>query len=170
MRAALMPCSAAPAHTRADALGRWTCAGFPGPLFRVKAGDTFKLRLENNLGDEATDTSSVHNAFRQPNHTNVHTHGLHVSSEAPADDIFTLVAPGGASQYEYHIPDFHMAGTHWCVRAHSPAQGAPSRAALPACLAARSRPARSRAHRCAARAGSTRTTTARRPSRRVAAP
>lgn len=45
--------------------------------------------------------------------TNLHTHGLHISGEAPGDDIFTVVEPGASYSYTYHIPDDHMGGTFW---------------------------------------------------------
>lgn len=93
--------------------GRAFNGELPGPVIRVKAGDTLNINLYNDLGEEPTDTSGDHNQFRQPNHTNIHTHGLHVSSEAPADDIFTLLAPGESYSYTYQIPSWHMGGSHW---------------------------------------------------------
>ena len=41
------------------------------------------------------------------------THGLHVSSVAPADDIFIEVGPGQSQTYTYSIPTNHMGGTFW---------------------------------------------------------
>jgi len=43
----------------------------------------------------------------------LHTHGLHVSSEAPGDDIFTEVAAGTSNTYSYVLPANHMGGTFW---------------------------------------------------------
>ena len=87
----------------------------PGPTIRVRAGDTLRILLENHLDPELVSTKNVkNNMFREFDVTNLHTHGLHVSPRAPADDIInTSVAAGGKHQYEYHIPVDHMGGTHW---------------------------------------------------------
>ena len=53
------------------------------------------------------------NTFAAPNTANLHTHGLHVSSVAPGDDIFTEVEPMHTGAFAFAIPDFHMGGTHW---------------------------------------------------------
>ena len=48
------------------------------------------------------------------NCTNLHTHGLHVSPEDLADNIFVEIPPGGFEHaYEYCIPKNHVAGTFW---------------------------------------------------------
>jgi FtsP/CotA-like multicopper oxidase with cupredoxin domain len=88
---------------------------FPGPLLRIRAGDTVRLTLTNELGAETVDMSGMeyHNQIRQANTTNVHTHGLHVSSAAPSDDVFIELAPGESYEYVYSLPSFHMGGTHW---------------------------------------------------------
>ena len=85
----------------------------PGPTIRVSPGETLRVTLHNRLihRDNAEDVAM--NNFRTPNTTNLHTHGLHVSSEAPADDIFIAVEPEESYEYVYHIPNFHMGGSHW---------------------------------------------------------
>ncbi|GGM62944.1 hypothetical protein GCM10012275_37040 [Longimycelium tulufanense] len=45
--------------------------------------------------------------------TNIHTHGLQVSPNDPADNIFLKLSPGHSHQYEYEIPDDHPAGLFW---------------------------------------------------------
>ena len=45
------------------------------------------MQLTNALPPEQFDTSSLHNEFRDFDITNLHTHGLHVSSNAPGDDV-----------------------------------------------------------------------------------
>lgn len=86
--------------------------GMAGPTIRLKPGDTLNVVLTNNLPPEAFDTSVVHNEFRDFDRTNLHTHGLHVSSLAPADDVFIDVGPGESYTYKYSIPSDHM-----CVHA-----------------------------------------------------
>jgi hypothetical protein len=80
-----------------------------GPLIKTQAGVTLKVKLVNDLGPDDDDDST-----HAVNATNLHTHGLHVSSVAPADDVLDIsVKPGTAYQYEYAIPDDHMGGFHW---------------------------------------------------------
>lgn len=43
----------------------------------------------------------------------VHTHGLHIGGEMPADSVFISVEPGEHFDYVYRIPEDHMPGTHW---------------------------------------------------------
>ena len=45
--------------------------------------------------------------------TNLHTHGLHVSPEGNGDNVFRMVEPGAARDYEYAIPADHPTGTFW---------------------------------------------------------
>ena len=85
----------------------------PGPTLRASAGDTLAVTLVNTLADVANADDVAMNTFRTPNTTNLHTHGLHVSSAAPGDDIFTEVEPMHTGAFEFAIPDFHMGGTHW---------------------------------------------------------
>ena len=133
-----------------------------GPTIKVKPGDTLQVALTNSLAEEAHDTSSLHNEYRDLDTTNLHTHGLHIDGEPPGDSIFTEVKPGETYTYTYEIPDDHLGGTFW----RAPRRLPPS-------------PRRARAHahphaaeRSAAplrRKGTTRTTTAPPPSTRAAA-
>lgn len=95
----------------------------PGPTLRIRRGDTVRLRLMNNLDktfcgytQNAVVTSKIGdamNTIRDPCITNLHTHGLHVSSEAPADNVFIQVVPDEYYDYIYDIPNTHLGGTHW---------------------------------------------------------
>ena len=87
----------------------------PGPTLRVRAGDTLKILLKNNMPPEMVSTASpTKNGYHDFSVVNLHTHGLHVSPLAPADEIVeTAVAPNQTHQYVYKIPDDHMGGTHW---------------------------------------------------------
>jgi FtsP/CotA-like multicopper oxidase with cupredoxin domain len=86
--------------------------GLPGPTIRAKAGDTLVVNLVNNL-EAADNTAGTMNNYRTPNTTNLHTHGLHVSSVSPGDDAFLEVEPLHSFQYTYQIPANHMGGTFW---------------------------------------------------------
>ena len=87
----------------------------PGPTLRVRAGDTLKVLLYNNLPEEVVDTASVKEGQHDYDVVNLHTHGLHVSPLAPGDEIVKtkVNAHGPPHQYIYNIPDDHMGGTHW---------------------------------------------------------
>lgn len=69
----------------------------PGPTLRVRPGDELTVTLRNRLNVE----------------TNLHTHGLHVSPAAEADNIFVMVAPGDQHTYTYKIPADHPSGLFW---------------------------------------------------------
>jgi len=70
---------------------------FPGPTLRLRAGDTLRLKLVNNLDDS----------------TNIHTHGFHVSPKDNSDNIFVEVPAGTEFDYEFQLPDNHAPGTFW---------------------------------------------------------
>jgi FtsP/CotA-like multicopper oxidase with cupredoxin domain len=83
----------------------------PGPTMRMTPGETYVLTFKNALDYEVP--SPEHNVFKDPNITNIHTHGLHVSGETPADDVTRLINGGQCGDYVYEIPDDHMGGTLW---------------------------------------------------------
>ena len=69
----------------------------PGPVLEARAGDTVRLRLTNRL----------------PEVTNIHYHGLHVTPEGFADNVFLEIEPGETIPYEFQIPPWHAPGTYW---------------------------------------------------------
>jgi FtsP/CotA-like multicopper oxidase with cupredoxin domain len=83
----------------------------PGPTMRMTPGETYVLTLKNLLPYAAP--STVENDFKDPNITNLHTHGLHVSPMSPADDVMRLIPGRWAGDYVYAVPDDHMGGTLW---------------------------------------------------------
>jgi suppressor of ftsI len=83
----------------------------PGPTVSVTPGETYVLTFRNLLPWE--EPSPVHNEFKDPNITNIHTHGLHVSGDTPSDDITRLINGGQCGDYVYEIPSYHMGGTLW---------------------------------------------------------
>ena len=62
--------------------------GIPGPTIRITPGKHLKLTLNSKLGSNGNAPTTM-NEFRDPNTTNIHTHGLHVSSAV--DDVFVKV-------------------------------------------------------------------------------
>jgi len=86
----------------------------PGPTLRVRQGGMLSVAFSNALeGDPEGTVATVMNSFGSPNITNMHTHGLHVSSESPGDSIHTHVDPGGSFDYTFVLPSDHAPGTHW---------------------------------------------------------
>jgi FtsP/CotA-like multicopper oxidase with cupredoxin domain len=83
----------------------------PGPTISMTPGETYVLTFKNLLPYE--EPSPIHNEFKDPNITNIHTHGLHVSGETPADDIKRLINGGQCGDYVYEVPWYHMGGTLW---------------------------------------------------------
>ena len=71
--------------------------GLPGPTLRVRPGDGIALRLRNDLAAP----------------TNLHLHGLVVSPEGAGDNVFVMIEPGGAHEYEYRLGYDHPLGTFW---------------------------------------------------------
>ncbi len=69
----------------------------PGPTIHLQPGDRLRVQLVNRLDAP----------------TNLHVHGLHVSPQGRADDVFVMVEPGGSHDYEYEIPSDHPPGVYW---------------------------------------------------------
>lgn len=87
------------------------CYSIPGPTLNMEPGNKYVLRFRNLLPYEAP--SPAHNDFKDPNITNVHTHGLHISGESPGDDVTRMFEGGFGGDYVYDIPADHMGGTYW---------------------------------------------------------
>ena len=85
----------------------------PGPTLRAAAGETVTVTVINALTGEDNAEDASMNTYRHPNTTNLHAHGLHVSSAVGADDVFAEIEPLGSGSYEYAIPACHMGGTHY---------------------------------------------------------
>jgi FtsP/CotA-like multicopper oxidase with cupredoxin domain len=92
------------------------------PTFRMKPGESLRIKLQNNLPSDKVNNVGCNvtkTDYCEAGTTNLHTHGLHVSSEGPnelgisSDDVGVVVEPGASQQYEFTIPDNHMGGTHW---------------------------------------------------------
>ena len=89
--------------------------GIVGPTIRVRPGERLKIKLENRIlrtdpDAPATKDLNCPNGF---NITNLHTHGLHVSPEGWADNIFKEIGPGESANYCFDVPANHPAGFFW---------------------------------------------------------
>ena len=69
----------------------------PGPTLRLRPGDELNVRLVSSLNEP----------------TNLHVHGLHVSPQADADNVFIAVLPGQGVDYRYQLPPDHPPGVYW---------------------------------------------------------
>ena len=70
----------------------------PGPLVRVRSGDTLRLHVRNGL------TGGGVNALGEERGvTNLHTHGWHVSPADPADNVMRRIEPGDDWTYTYDL-------------------------------------------------------------------
>lgn len=75
----------------------------PGPTIRMKACETYHLTVTNTL--EGPNPDGAWNTMKDPNTTNIHTHGLHISGEGPADDVlFVKITPGMTHTCKYLVP------------------------------------------------------------------
>lgn len=83
----------------------------PGPTLNMAPGNRYVVRFHNTLPYEAP--SPDHNVFKDPNITNLHTHGLHISGETPSDDVTRFFEGGYGGDFVYDIPADHMGGTYW---------------------------------------------------------
>ena len=83
----------------------------PGPTIIMEPGKKYVLRFRNTLPYQPL--VQEHNVFKDPNVTNVHTHGVHISGETPADDVTRFFEGGFGGDYVYDIPADHMGGTYW---------------------------------------------------------
>jgi FtsP/CotA-like multicopper oxidase with cupredoxin domain len=88
-----------------------TAYSIPGPTLVMEPGKKYVLRFHNTLPYEAP--SPQHNVFKDPNVTNLHTHGLHLSGESPGDDVTRFFEGGFGGDFVYDIPSDHMGGTYW---------------------------------------------------------
>jgi len=87
------------------------CDSIPGPTIRMTPGNKYVLKFRNRLPYEAPE--AAHNVFKDPNVSNLHTHGLHISGETPGDDVTRSFEGGAGGDFVYDILDDHMGGTFW---------------------------------------------------------
>lgn len=104
----------------------------PGATWEVHPGETIAVRIQNAMppldardqaasdghdhGQMDTGSTGAEVNMTRPHdwtHTNLHTHGLHVSPEGAGDNPFITIEPGGAQQYEIAVPEEHTGGLFW---------------------------------------------------------
>src|SRR5271163_4471071 len=81
------------------------------PVIRANPGEDIRLTYTN-----AMSTHSREHCIDGPcmNMTNLHFHGLHVSPDAPQDDVITMMAmPGQVLHYTVNIPLDQPPGLYW---------------------------------------------------------
>lgn len=83
----------------------------PGPSLHMTPGNKYVLKFKNTLPYELLSTAT--NTFKDPNVTNLHTHGLHISGETPSDDVTRFFEGGFGGDFVYDIPADHMGGSYW---------------------------------------------------------
>ncbi len=87
------------------------CDSIPGPTMHMTPGNKYVLKFRNKLPYEALE--AAHNVFKDPNVSNLHTHGLHISGETPGDDVTRSFEGGAGGDFVYDILPDHMGGTFW---------------------------------------------------------
>ena len=87
------------------------CDSIPGPTLNMVPGQKYVLKFRNRLPYEPK--AEAHNVFKDPNVSNLHTHGVHISGETPGDDVTRSFEGGAGGDFVYDIPPDHMGGTFW---------------------------------------------------------
>lgn len=81
------------------------------PTLRVHPGQDLQLEYENHLSPISTEHCV---AMPCSNRSNLHFHGLHVSPQAPQDDVLTMSAlPGETLHYTVDVPLNQPPGLYW---------------------------------------------------------
>jgi FtsP/CotA-like multicopper oxidase with cupredoxin domain len=87
------------------------CDGIPAPTITMEPGNAYVLKFRNLLPYEPA--SEEHNVLKDPNVSNLHTHGLHISGVTPGDDVTRSFEGSAGGDFIYDIPGDHMGGTYW---------------------------------------------------------
>ena len=81
------------------------------PVVRAGPGGTIQLEYVNQMSKSSSEVC-VDGPCR--NMTNLHFHGLHVSPDAPGDDVLSMMAmPGESLHYTVDIPADQPPGLYW---------------------------------------------------------
>src|SRR5258705_10804961 len=81
------------------------------PVIRVQPGKTLKVEYKNELPARSKEDCFGHPCMDM---TNLHFHGLHVSPDAPQDDVLTMLAsPGETLDYSVQVPPQEAPGLYW---------------------------------------------------------
>src|SRR5438128_7199475 len=81
------------------------------PVVRVQPGSTLNVEYKNELAAQSKEDCFGHPCM---NMTNLHFHGLHVSPNAPQDDVLDMMAsPGETLHYSVQVPPQQPPGLYW---------------------------------------------------------
>jgi suppressor of ftsI len=81
------------------------------PVIRTSPGAQIKIAYVNQMSPTSRENCVD---GRCKNMTNLHFHGLHVSPDAPQDDVISMMAmPGESLHYVVDIPDDQPPGLYW---------------------------------------------------------
>src|SRR6476660_4351052 len=81
------------------------------PVIRVEPGTVLNVEYKNELAPQSKEDCFGHPCMQM---TNLHFHGLHVSPDAPQDDVLTMLAsPGETLDYSVQVPRQEAPGLYW---------------------------------------------------------
>jgi len=81
------------------------------PIMRVRPGQTLEVEYVNHLAPISKEKCVV---VPCTDRSNLHFHGLHVSPDAPQDDVLTMsAAPGQTLKYSVQVPLDQPPGLYW---------------------------------------------------------
>ena len=81
------------------------------PVIRVRPGSILNVEYKNELAAQSKEDCVGHPCM---NMTNLHFHGLHVSPNAPQDDVLDMIAsPGETLHYSVQVPPQQPPGLYW---------------------------------------------------------
>jgi suppressor of ftsI len=81
------------------------------PVIRVQPGSILNVEYKNELAAKSREDCVGHPCM---NMTNLHFHGLHVSPNAPQDDVLDMIAsPGQKLHYSVQVPPQQPPGLYW---------------------------------------------------------
>jgi FtsP/CotA-like multicopper oxidase with cupredoxin domain len=80
-------------------------------VIRVQPGSILNVEYENELAAQSREDCFGHPCMQM---TNLHFHGLHVSPNAPQDDVLDMMAsPGETLHYSVQVPPQQPPGLYW---------------------------------------------------------
>ena len=81
------------------------------PVIRVQPGTVLNVEYKNELAAHSKEDCVGHPCMQM---TNLHFHGLHVSPNAPQDDVLDMIAsPGETLHYSVQVPPQQPPGLYW---------------------------------------------------------
>lgn len=89
---------------------------FPAPTLMLEAGDTLRLRIEDQrIPNEVLQASDLHFDPTEPvpDASNLHTHGLLVSPAGEGDNVYRAFRPGHSYRTEMRLGATHSDGMNW---------------------------------------------------------